>query len=648
MARTKMVEIDCCNYPGLDGRWFSYSWNFETEPLIGQLVLISFRNRQSLGLIRAVGQINYLPKSKILSVIRPLDLPPLSAITLQMADWLKQYYAASSKSVWQTILPSALAIKKLPSVDVSLNKHFVPNPTSLLNQLQQNALSHILKTSNQPTLLYGITGSGKTRLYEALMEHTLSSNKSIILLAPEIVLATFLQSRLAKQFGDQMSITHSGLTATKRRNVWINALHRKVGHVYMGPRSALFLPVSNLGLIIIDEEHDSSYKQDQQPRFQTNFVAGWLAKHTKSQLVLGSATPALQTLALCQHGSFQTVHLPERVNQLAMPIIRFVKPPSGGQSILSPELQVSLKTRLDQGEQSLILHNQRGSARRLICIDCATIVRCHKCDTAMVFHADLGRLMCHLCNHQVSPPAVCQECGGNDLHYSGFGTKSIVELIADVFPTARIDRLDRDSRQKNDLELILKNMHQAKTDILIGTQMIAKGLDFPNLTLVGILAADELIAGADFTAAERGVSLIMQTAGRPGRRDKTGEVIIQTLNPANPIWSYVVKHDWTSFANQELRQRKLFHYPPYRWMVRLVLTQTNQSTIDNHALDFGNKLRIDKQLQVLGPAQPSQARLGLNHRRQIVIMANNRQALVNIALNLPPGWTADLDPIHVL
>lgn len=648
MKRTHYATISVSAYAGLEPRQFSYTWPEETPPVIGQLVRVPFGKEKSLGVVVGVSFKPPVAKSRMREVETILPYPALPAHTMKLAEWLQRYYAASNRAVWQSLIPSQLPIKGPRAIAKSMNKNFIQDENIKLTLEQQVSFDMICKSTKKPTLIYGITGSGKTRLYEALIAKTLAENRSVIILAPEIILATHLGQRLQISFGKLLHATHSGLTAGQRRAVWLHALASTTAEVYLGPRSALFLPIHNLGLIIVDEEHDSSYKQEQQPRFQATFVAAQLARITKAKLVLGSATPSLQTLALVKRGYIQQTTLSQRYGDAGLPAVHIIQAPKSKSDFLAPELHAAINQRLEKGQQSILLHNQRGSARKLLCTNCAETVRCSFCDTPMVFHADEGRLICHVCDRQQAPPALCSSCGAAELHYSGFGTKALTEHLRKRFPQARVARLDRDSREQDGLEDTLKAMHKNTIDILVGTQMIAKGLDFPHVSLVGIVAADELLAGTDFASAERGTSLIMQAAGRPGRRDTKGDVYIQTYNPDRAIFDQIKNHDWLGFAESEQALRHRFHYPPSRWLLRLSLSQPNEAKLERESERYAALLRTNPQLNVLGPAVPTIARQGKQFWRQIVVTAADRQLLVDQAASLPRGWIADLDPISIL
>ncbi len=650
MKRTQYVEVEVCQHAGLDDRQFTYRWELETNPQIGELIEVSFGRRQSVAVIRKLSTSTNVPAKSLKSVARRLPYKPLPATSLQLADWLRQYYAAPTKAVWSSFIPSLLPRKQAPKRPDTKNKKVIQKSDISLSKKQLKSLDTICNADVSTSLLFGITGSGKTKIYEALIAQTLAEGRSVIVLAPEIILATHLGQRLGQRFGSQLHTTHSGLSGSARRNVWLHALEASSPAVYLGPRSALFLPIQNLGLIIIDEEHDGSYKQTQAPRYQANFVAAELARLTQARLLLGSATPSMQTLALSAKGFIQRVDLTERFGGVALPHIEVVQQPREAGVFIAPSLLSRLKANLETSHQSLILHNQRGSARRLMCNACASTVRCSYCDTPLVLHADLGRLVCHLCSRHQAPPALCPSCHQPDLGFAGFGTKALVEYLTKQLPTARIARLDRDSHDRDSqaLEHTLLAMQRGSIDILVGTQMIAKGLDFPNLKLVGIVAADELLAGADYTATERGVSLMMQAAGRSGRQDEVGQVIIQSRKPERAIFNYIKHHDWIGFSKAELPLRQRFHYPPYRWLVKLSLGRMNLSRLEQDIETFANELRQNHQLQVLGPAIPVVGRQGKRYWRQLIVTSTKRSDLTKIVQALPAGWIADLDPFQVL
>lgn len=637
-------EVDVVAYAQLAARTFTYAHE-HPEPLFpGQVVQVPFGRRTSLGVVISQSKPSTALQAKIKPITSIIEQVILPEHLVEIANWLKEYYAASSHAVWSAILPSGLTAKRrLPRTSPPA-KSATPSHEATLSPTQAAVFQDILST-DKPVLLNGVTGSGKTHIYEGLIAHNLSQSKSALYLSPEIFLTQQLGKRLDRLFHDVMTLSHSGLTATQRRNIWLDCLSIDDGKLYLGPRSSLFLPIQNLGLIIVDEAHDTSYKQENAPRYQSREVAAKLAKLTGAQLVLGSATHDVVTTRLAQLNRLTTTNLPERHEQSELPTVRTVDM-KGIYTPLSAELIVAMRNRLERGQQSLLLHNKRGSARRLSCEDCGTTQACPRCDTSLVFHADEARLRCHVCNYSQFPPSICPACGSGNLHYRGFGTKQLVEEVRQHFPQAKLARIDRDEAHNGNLQKMLSDAESGETDILIGTQMIAKGLDFPRVTLVGIVAGDELLFGDDFQSRERGVSLIMQAAGRSGRGELAGEVIIQTRQPDNPQWQPILTHDWQGFVDDELIRRKQFHYPPYQFLARINFFGNSPEMAYKKAESWLQQVH-QVGVTFLGPATPNHARTGQGYIAHILCKASRRSNLTQLASSLPRGTSYDIDPISI-
>lgn len=635
-------EIDVVAYAQIAPRTFTYS---SVEPLkAGQLVQVPFGRRSSIGVVTAETAPPKELHSKIKGIASNLEQVTIPKQLLDLAEWIKYYYAASSHAVWGAILPSGLSAKRRASNIKELAPHTSNQPQITLSPAQETVFQTILTTS-KPILLQGVTGSGKTHVYEKLIEHFLHQNRSVLYLSPEIFLTQQLGKRLDRLFHDSMVVSHSGLTAIQRRNIWLDCLNSTTAKLYLGPRSSLFLPIHNLGLIIVDEAHDTSYKQENAPRYQAREVAAKLAQITGAQLAFGSATHDIVTMRLAQLDRLESTHLKERHQKRELPSVQTVDM-RGIYSPLSPELIRSLQARLERSEQALLLHNKRGSARRLTCEDCGSTQSCPHCDTSLVFHADEARLRCHMCNFAQFPPSICPVCGSSNLHYHGFGTKQLVEEVRKHFPQAKLARIDRDEAHKGSLQEMLADAESGDTDILIGTQMIAKGLDFPRVTLVGIVAGDELLFGDDFQSRERGVGLVMQAAGRAGRGDIAGEVIIQTRQPENPQWLPILSHDWQGFAEDELSRRKQFHYPPYQYLARINFFGKTSDIAFNKAEDWLKEVKSEG-IAFLGPAIPNHARTGQGYIAHIICKTSHRSKLTELASKLPRDTSYDIDPISI-
>jgi primosomal protein N' (replication factor Y) len=548
--------------------------------------------------------------------------------------------------VWSTILPSGLALKRRAAKDLAVALNTEPNPTkNHLSSIQQLAYEQIVN-SPKPILLSGITGSGKTHIYEKLIIEQLNNNASVLFVSPEIFLTQQLFSRLERTFQGAITMTHSGLTTSKRRNIWLDTLSSDRARLYIGPRSSLFLPFTNLGLIIVDEAHDSSYKQESSPRYVVRDVAARLATLTGAKLILGSATPEAVTVWLAQKGRLETVSINSRHANSQLPQTRLIDT-KHHHSPLSGELIAAISDRLERNEQCLLLHNKRGSARRLSCDDCGANLLCPHCDTNLVFHADEGRLRCHSCGYHIFPPSICPSCKSQNLRFFGYGTKQLVQEVETRFNHARIARIDRDEARKNTLSNILGEAEAGRIDIIIGTQMIAKGLDFAKVTLAGIIDGDDLLGGDDFQSRERGVSLIIQASGRSGRAKLSGEVLIQTRQPDNPLWPTILKHNWSDFIQNELKRREHYLYPPFCYLARASFRAASQTVAENLARDWMANAKLPPHTNCLGPAIPNRSKLGSTYIANLIFKSSHRTELTKLIHLLPRDTTLDIDPISI-
>ncbi|MGE9270611.1 MAG: replication restart helicase PriA [Verrucomicrobiales bacterium] len=443
-----------------------------------------------------------------------------------------------------------------------------------LNEEQQAALDAILTPCEtpRPFLLLGVTGSGKTEVYLQAARSKLEAGKSVLVLVPEISLTPQTVRRFRARFADvqdQVAVLHSNLSQGERFDEW-HRIRKGQARIVIGARSAVFAPLPDLGLIIVDEEHENSYKQDQVPRYHGRDVAVLRGHLEKATVLLGSATPSLESFQNTQTGKYELLRLHQRADGQGLPLIRVIdmklesKKQKGRDTFLSDRLRTAIDQRLERGEQSILFLNRRGFARSLQCPACGHVCTCPHCALALTYHRTDDRLVCHICGHQAIVPKRCPECSDRSIILQGFGTQKVEDVFRKVFPTARIARVDADVlRKKHALRDLLNAFRAKKIDLLIGTQMIAKGLHFPNVTLVGILNADIGLHVPDFRAGERVFQLLTQVAGRAGRGDLEGEVIVQTFTPHSPSIQYARHHDFDGFAEQELEMRRQFHFPPF-------------------------------------------------------------------------------------
>lgn len=450
-----------------------------------------------------------------------------------------------------------------------------------LSSEQQSAIEIIEKSQKKVTLLHGVTGSGKTEVYLRLINTTLKSGKTAIMLVPEIALTPQMLGQLRARFGDNVSILHSGLSAGERYDEWLR-LRTGEAKIAIGARSAIFAPLENLGLIIIDEEHDGSYEAETAPRYKTIDVALERANLSGAKIVIGSATPSIDSYDKALSGEYDLAKMKTRINGKNLPefIVADMRGEirRGNQSIFSSDLKEELKRCIEEDNQAIIFFNRRGYSQQVICRDCGYVARCENCDVTLNYHRDTGVLKCHYCGSAYKMLSACPECGSVNLSYSGAGTQKIVAELKKLFPNEEVLRMDNDTtRNKEGHFKILKEFSEKKARFLVGTQMVAKGHDFPSVTLVGILDADMSLYFSDYRSTERTFQLLTQVAGRSGRANKKGKVVLQTYNPDNVTLEQAISYDYESFFERERAMRKATGFPPYALVLRVMIESENDS-----------------------------------------------------------------------
>lgn len=496
-----------------------------------------------------------------------------------------------------------------------------------LSPAQQKALDGIRESfrSKNVCLLHGVTSSGKTEIYIHLIREQIKKGKQVLYLLPEIALTTQIEHRLQRVFGNDMCVYHSRCQDNVRVEVWNRLTGDNPYKLILGARSAVLLPLQNLGLVIVDEEHEPSFKQeDPSPRYHGRNTAIMLASLYGAKTILGSATPALESYSNAVSGKYGLVTLTERYSGIRMPEISIVdtaelKRKKYMQGLFSPQLIESIGLALGNKRQVILFHNRRGYAGTVECPDCGWVQKCDCCDVSLTFHKSLNTATCHYCGRKYQVPAICPECGGKNLRSRGFGTEKIEEEVAQLFPGARTARLDLDSA-KSGYENILEDFQEGRTDILIGTQMVSKGLDFDKVSVVGILQADSMLSYPDFRATERGYQLMAQVAGRAGRKDLPGTVIIQTRQPDSPVMDMVRRNDYGAFYQNQMEERQAFGYPPYSRIITAIVKGHQQDTVDKAALMLKNHLSdIFGQDRILGPDSPPVSKIQYQYIRRIII-----------------------------
>ncbi|MSQ05810.1 MAG: primosomal protein N' [Dehalococcoidia bacterium] len=540
-------------------------------------------------------------------------------------------------------------------------------PSLTLTAAQADALARITQALDDPAqqprsfLLHGVTGSGKTEVYLRAAQRVVDRGQQVIFLVPEISLTPQTLHRVNARFPGRVAVLHSRLTARQQFDQWWKVRDGEYD-VVVGPRSALFAPVPRLGLIVVDEEHEWTYKQEEaQPLYHARTAAQKLAQLTGAVLVLGSATPDVETYYHAQRGRHRLLELPHRVGaggERALASVEIcdmrTELREGNRSIFSRPLAQALKQCVGQGHQAILFLNRRGSAPIVQCRDCGYVAVCPSCSVSLTYHADDARLACHRCNRRVRPPRTCRQCGGAHIRRLGAGTQRVVEDVAALLPGVRVDRWDADtSRTGQGPEEVMARLTSGQTQVLVGTQMVAKGLDLPNVTLVGVVLADIGLHLPDFRAGERGFGLLCQVAGRAGRGDSPGRVIIQTYNPEHYAVAAASRQDYLAMYRQEVAARRTQGNPPFGQLVHFVFQELNPSLCQRQAMELNRALRQKVQAQgltdvaVIGPAPGIPSRLRGRHRWHLLLRGRNLHRFLE-GVNLPPACTVDVDPAHVL
>lgn len=497
-----------------------------------------------------------------------------------------------------------------------------------LSELQQAAYRQILDSFKEHavTLLHGVTSSGKTEIYAHLIQRVLCEGRQVLYLVPEIALTTQLTNRLRKMFGDKLMIYHSKFSDNERVEIWNTLLDDRSPRLVLGVRSSIFLPFADLGLVIVDEEHETSYKQyDPAPRYHARNAAIMLASMHGAKTLLGTATPAIETYFNARQGKYGLVELKKRFNDVELPEIvpvdvKEMRKKNRMQGNFTPELLNRMQAALQEGEQVILFQNRRGFAPMVECKQCAWIPKCEHCDVTLTYHKRYNQLTCHYCGYTYEIPRVCPACGQPTIGVMGFGTERIEEDIARHFPDEPVSRMDLDTtRSRNAYEQIIDDFSKGKNKILIGTQMITKGLDFDHVSVVGILSADLMMNFPDFRAHERAFQMMEQVSGRAGRKNKKGVVVLQTSDPSAPLIRQVIAHDYEGMYTRQLAERKSFFYPPYTRLIYIYLKHRDETLLQELAVRYTSALRDVFGSRVLGPDNPPVARIQSLYIRKVVL-----------------------------
>ncbi len=624
-------------------------------------------NEELQDLANQLSRMTLSPRISCLQAMLPTQLKPAShqAVGMKTQLCVEVIMDQSAKTVKQQECLSFL--KKHPDIPLKevpysrallknlekqgciqiIEKEVYRQPFSMTHQAkhiqltvqQQKVVDGILSHQGRVALLHGVTGSGKTEVYLTLAAHYLKNNQAVMMLVPEISLTPMMVEVFRERFGDQVAILHSRLSQGEKYDEY-RRIKRQEVKIVVGARSAVFAPLENIGIIILDEEHDPSYKQESKPRYLTSQIAKIRAKTHHASVVLGSATPSLESYARALKGIYDLYELPDRINQKPLPHVEIVdmiqQTRQHNYSLFSIPMKQSIQTTIDKGEQVILLLNKRGYATYVQCQDCGEVLKCPHCDVTLTDHRSEHKLKCHYCEYMIDYPRVCPHCGSTHFKSVGYGTQKIEEEIEKLFPGAKVLRYDVDTtRQKNGHLKLLEKFRNKEANILLGTQMIAKGLDFEDVTFVGVLNADLSLNVSDFRASERTFQLLCQVSGRSGRGQKQGHVIIQTYNPDHYAITCAAKHDYVSFFHQEMKYRQVAKYPPYCHMVSILIQSKQEKWIHQVAMDVKNYLQTHShQTIVLGPARSTIYKMQDIYRERILVKFLNSKDIYEALNNI--------------
>lgn len=649
--------------------------------LNGKAVLSLVEKAAEEGLLEIRRKLSSRDKPKTVNFVRLLDREPdldkfparqKEALQLMLTLPEGEFSLATISNTISYSVVYALKKKGLLSISpkkverefFSYDSHSGPKPITL-NEEQQLAVRHISKEADafKANLLFGITGSGKTEVYIPLIRSCLKEGKGVIFLIPEIALTPQMVERFHGEFGSTLAISHSQLSDRQRLNQW-HKIAAGECQIVIGARSAIFSPMPALGLIIVDEEHEQSYKQDNNPRYNGRDLAVVRAKMEGARIVLGSATPSLESWYNQSNGKYALHTLNSRPLDIKLPEVRIISLCEDySQQLLSDELIAAVSARLEKKEQVILFQNRRGFSSYMMCLKCGELIKCANCDISMYYHRDREEMQCHYCGNSYPSPRKCPKCGSFSFSYGSPGTQKVEQLLQILFPPAKVLRLDSDSARKQDSHKnMYRRMKDRDVDILLGTQMISKGLDFPNVTLVGIINADISLNVPDFRSAERTFQLCTQVAGRSGRADKSGEVIIQTYNPEHYSIVHAGNQDYKAFAEEESSHRRQLNYPPYYRLARILFQCADASLLEQEMAALAEKSLLvaaafgEGDLFLLGPAPAPFAMMNKLHRWHLILKARTPSILKHALEKISSVYTppksirahADVDPLSLM
>ena len=628
-------------------------FTYASEPAlpVGQIVRIEVGKKDIVGVIlRQVKQPAYATKP-ILSALayNPVPLP-----LLRLAEWMAEYYTTHLALCLQLILPRGIQKKRRQQNSTPTITTVRERTTFVLNKEQRAAVTEVMGVNDATFLLHGVTGSGKTAVYIEIAKQVASSGKSTIILVPEIALTTQLVDEFSQHF-DDVVVTHSKQTEADRHRIWEDVIADIRPRIIIGPRSALLLPLANIGLIVIDEAHEPSFKQEQSPRYSALRAASKLAEFHKAKLVLGSATPAVADYYLAEQTGRSILTLSSPAQSYTKPKITLVdmtkREDFKQHRFFSDTLLARLDSTFSQGKQVLIFHNRRGSASTTLCENCGWQAGCPHCFVPLTLHADEHLLRCHICGFHDKVPTSCPVCHHANIIHKGIGTKLIESELKKIFPDKTIVRFDADSDKMTTVDQRYEELYAGSIDLIIGTQVVAKGLDLPHLRTVGIVQADAGLSLPDFSSSERTFQLIAQVVGRVGRNHHETDVIIQSYQPTHPAVTAGVAQDYHTFYNRTIKQRQHAFFPPFCFLLKLTCQYKTEKAAIANAQKLAKILRqsLPDSVEVLGPTPAFYERQRDTYRWQLVLKSTKRSELVEALQHVPSThWQSELDPMSLL
>ncbi|HUC96470.1 MAG TPA: primosomal protein N' [Candidatus Saccharimonadales bacterium] len=629
---------------------FTYSSDEKLD--IGQIVLVEIGKKRIVGIVLSATTKPVYSTKSIISIIDPTPLP---SELIDLSVWLSKYYLTPLAIVLRLIIPRGVQKKRR---NKPYQQQIIKRDRTkiVFNHEQSSALEILTKNDSGTFLLQGVTGSGKTELYIEIAKKSISENKSVIILVPEIALTSQLISEFSNHF-DNLLVTHSRMTESERHQIWSDAISSRTPRIAIGPRSALFVPLKTIGAIIVDEAHEPSYKQEQAPKYSALRAATMLGRFHNAKVILGSATPNIADRYLAEKSERPILKLNTvaRIGSIP-PEVTLVDMKdrsnfSNGHRFFSEQLVDQISKTLQINKQVLIFHNRRGSTSTTLCENCGWTAECKRCFLPLSLHADDHRLLCHICGYNEPIPTSCPTCGSVDIIHKGIGTKLIESELQKLFPDANIARFDADNSNDEAVNNRYDDLYKGIIDIAIGTQIVAKGLDLPQLRTVGVIQADTGLSLPDYNTNERTFQLLSQVIGRVGRNNKKTQVIVQTFQPTHPSIIYGLTQDYESFYKHALEERQRGLFPPYTYLLKLTCIYKTELSAIKNAKKIAHELRIKSHpdVRIMGPTPAFYERQHDTYRWQLVLKSPKREHLTNVLKFVPSKfWQFELDPTSLL